>query len=130
MLDLVFVVLLIYIFVNANKGVYKETACNLALVVGILAAIVGFIVAFFRDDSVFAVLNVIVMLLGFGIRFAARYLVKLYIDKCAEETARLEHDRRLYSKFDDLNKDPIYTEDNFDDEELRFGKGGYTDPKI
>lgn len=130
MLDLAFLILGIYIIVKAEKGEYKETACNIALVVGILAGIVGLVDAFFNNNKTMAFLNVIVMLLAFGIRYAARLLVKLYLDKRAEEAARLEHDTRLYSKFDDLNKEPIYTDDNFDDEELRFGKGGYTDPKL
>lgn len=130
MLDLVFIVLLIYIFVKANKGEYKETACNVALVVGILAAIVGFVVAFTKDDGTFAFLNVIVMLMAFGIRFAARHLVKLYVEKEIADAEQREHDAYLHSKFDDPNKKPVYTEDNFDDEELRFGKGGYTDPKL
>lgn len=130
MLDLVLTALLIYIFVKANKGEYKETACNIALVVGILAAIVGFVTAFFRDDSTFAVLNVIVMLIAFGIRFAAQHLVKLYLEKEIADAEQREHDAYLHSKFDDPNKKPVYTEDNFDDEELRFGKGGYTDPKL
>lgn len=130
MLDLVFLILGIYIIVKAEKGEYKETACNIALVVGILAGIVGIVDAFFRDNRTMGFLNVIVILMAFALRFAARLLVKLYLDKKAEEAARLEHDMRLYSKFDDLNKNPIYTDDNFDDEELRFGKGGYTDPKL
>ncbi len=130
MLDLVFLILGIYIIVKAEKGEYKETACNFALVVGILAGIFGIIDAFFNNNDTMAFLNVVVMLMAFGIRFAARLLVKLYLDKRAEESERYEHDKRLYSKFDDLNKEPIYTDENFDDEELRFGKGGYTDPKL
>ena len=130
MIDLALAVILIYIFVKANKGVYKETACNIALVVGILAAVLGFVLAFIRNEPGFAFLNVIVMLIAFGIRFAARHLVKLYHEKEIADAEQREYDAYLHSKFDDQNKAPVYTEDNFDDEELRFGKGGYTDPKL
>ncbi len=129
MLDLAFLALMIYVCVKANKGEYKETACNVALVVGILAGLVGCIIAITKSDAKFLLLNMIVMLMSFGLRFAARHLAKLYNDKQAELTAEYERDKRLHSRFTDDSK-VVYTDDNFDDEELRFGKGGYTDNKL
>ncbi|MCI5578253.1 MAG: hypothetical protein MR364_01960 [Oscillospiraceae bacterium] len=131
MLDLVFLGLGIYIFVKASKGEYKETACNVALVVGILAAIVGAVCAIVTHNDTLVFMNIIVMIIAFGIRFAAKHLVKLYLDKLAEETAQLEHEEYLRSGYrNPSEKKPVYTDENFDDEELRFGKGGYTDNKL
>lgn len=114
----------------AEKGIYKEIACNIALVVGILAGVFGSIKAIGRNDGTFLFLNIIVMILAFAVRFIARLLAKLYLDKQAAITAEYERERYLRSRFDDENRKPVYTDDNFDDEELRFGKGGYTDPKF
>lgn len=130
MLDLVFLVLLIYVCAKANKGEYKETACNIAMVVGILAGIIGCAYAIAKNDGTFVFLNLIVTVMAFGLRFAAKHLAKLYLDRQAQLFEEYERDRYLHSRFDDANRKPIYTEDNFDDEELRFGKGGYTDPKL
>lgn len=126
MLDIAFLVLMIYVCVKANKGEYKETACNAALVVGILAGLVGCIIAITKDDFKFLFLNIIVMLMSFALRFVARHFVKLYTDKQAELTAEYERDIRLHSRFSDKIATG-YTDDNFDDEELRFGKGGWSD---
>lgn len=126
MLDLTFLALMIYVCVKANKGEYKETACNAALVVGILAGLVGCIIAITKDDFKFLFLNIIVMLMSFALRFVARHFVKLYTDKQAELTAEYERDIRLHSRFSDKIATG-YTDDNFDDEELRFGKGGWSD---
>lgn len=130
MLDLAFLVIGIYVFIKANNGEYKETACNIALVVGILAGLTGCIVAISKWDGVFATLNMIVMLMAFGLRFMARHLVKLYHDRELEREEALQREIYLHSRFDNLNQKPVYTDDTFDDEELRFGKGGYTDPKL
>lgn len=129
MLDLAFLIILIYVIVYANKGIYKETACKAGMVVGLLAAIVGCVVAIAQGDFKFVVLNLIVAGMSFGLPFAARHLAKLYLDKQVEIYEKYEEERRLRSR----NADHIltgYDDDNFDDEELRFGKGGYTDPKL
>lgn len=129
MLDLAFLIILIYVIVYANKGIYKETACKAGMVVGLLAAAVGCLVAMAKGDFKFAVLNFFVAGMSFGLPFAARHLVKLDLDRQVAEFERLEKERQMRSR----NADPIitgYDDDNFDDEELRFGKGGYTDPKL
>lgn len=129
MLDLIFLVLMIYVCVKANKGEYKETAVNIALVVGILAGLAGCVIATTKDDASFLFLNIIVMLMSFGLRFAARHFVKLYNDKQAALTAEYERDIRLHSRFSDKIATG-YADDDFDNEDLRFGKGGYTDNKL
>lgn len=130
MLDLVFLILLIYVYVFSLKGIYKETACNIALVVGIIAGFIGSIQALLSDNDVMVTLNLIIILMAFSLRFAARKLVKLHHEKEIAEAEAREHDLWLHSRFDDRKGDPVYTDENFDDEELRFGKGGYTDPKL
>lgn len=130
MLDLAFLIILIYVIVNANKGIYKETACNVGMVVGLLAAALGCVVALFTGDGMFAFLNLIVAGIAFGLPFAARHLAKLHLDKQVELLEQYEEERRRHMRHpEDLSK-IIYDDDNFDDEELRFGKGGYTDPKL
>lgn len=124
MLDLVFLGIMIYVIVKADKGEYKETACNIGLVIGILAGVVGCVAAITRNDFKFLFLNIIVMLMSFALRFVARHLVKLYVDKQAALTAEYERDMQRRSRFD---TDPVYTDDTFDDEEKRFGKGGWSD---
>lgn len=130
MLDLAFLIIGIYVIVNANKGIYKETACNVGIVVGLLAAIVGCLVAFNNSDAKFAFLNIIVSLMAFALPFAARHLVKLYLDKQVEIFEQYEKEKRMRSRgpYDQILTG--YDDDNFDDEELRFGKGGFTDPKM
>lgn len=130
MLDLAFLFIMIYVIVNANKGIYKETACNAGVVVGLLAAIVGCIVAYTNSDTRFALLNLVVALMAFGLPFAAKHLAKLHLERQVELLEQYEEERRRRMRNpEDLSK-IIYDDDNFDDEELRFGKGGYTDPKL
>lgn len=127
MLDLVFLAVAIFAIAKASKGEYNETACNISLVVGVIAGLVGCFFGISRGEGMFVFLNVIVMVGAFGIRFAARHLAKLYVEKLiADEEAR-EREIRSHARFSDPNKAPVYTDDTFDDEELRFGKGGYTD---
>lgn len=130
MLDIAFLAVSIYVLVHAQKGEYKETACNVALVVGIIAGFAGCVYAIFKNDGTFATLNMIVMLMAFALRFAARHIVKMYHEREIEREQALERDIYLHSRFDDPNKKAVYTDDNFDDEELRFGKGGWTDNKL
>ncbi len=130
MLDFVFLGLLIYVCIMAEKGIYKETACNIALVVGIIASIIGSVEAIKKNDGTLLFFNILVMVMAFAVRFVAKLLAKLYLDKQAALFEEYERERYLHSRFDDVNREPVYTDDNFDDEELRFGKGGYTDPKF
>lgn len=127
MLDLAFLAVAIFVIVKANKGEYNETACNIALVVGVIAGAVGCVIGIMANQALFVVLNIIVIVGAFGLRFVARRFVDLYVEQQVAETERLEQEMRSHARFSDPDRNPIYTDDTFDDEELRFGKGGYTD---
>ena len=133
MLDLVFLVFLLITLFFALRGVYKETICNIATVVGILAAIIGFAVMFLKspsNDPTPVFLRAIELVFAFALRFIARHFVKLYNDKIEEEQRKINESVSRYTREDPNAKPPIYNDDNFDDPELRFGKGGYTEPKL
>lgn len=130
MLDLAFLAVAVFAIYKANKGEYNETACNIAMVVGIIAGVFGCVVGITKGQGMFVFLNVIVICGSFGLRFAAKHLAKLYVDKIAAETEAWEKEARDHARFSDPDKKPVYTDDTFDDEELRFGKGGFTDQTI
>ena len=131
MLDLAFLILGIYVYIQASKyGLYKETVCNIAVVCGILAAVVGTLVALANGDAIFGVANLIVAVLAFLLPFGAKHLVKLYHEKEVELYEQYERERIARMRNPEEEMKYVYTDDNFDDEELRFGKGGYTDPKL
>lgn len=120
MLDIAFLALGIYVFVWANRGVYKKTACNIALVIGILAGIVGCVAGIRRGDGLFVTMNLLVCILAFVLGFAARHLVKVYNEKERERLEAIEHERRSRLRTNDPEERVVYNDDNFDDEELRF----------
>ena len=130
MLDLAFLAVGIFVIVKACKGEYTETACNIVLVVGIIAGLIGCIDGISKGSGLFVSLNMLIMVFAFSIRFAARYLAKLYIEKKIADEEALEREIYLHSRYSDPNRKAVYTDENFDDEELRFGKGGYTDPDL
>lgn len=127
MLDLAFLAVAIFVITKASKGEYHETACNIALVVGIIAGVLGCVTGISKSLGLFVTLNVIVIIGAFGIRFAAKHLAKLYNDKQIADTEAWERERRERARFSNPDRPPVYTDETFDDEELRFGKGGYTD---
>ena len=126
MLDLAFLAVAVFVIIKADKGVYNETACNIALVVGIIAGIFGCVTGISKGMGLFVTLNIIVIIGAFGLRFAAKYLAKLYNEKQIADTEKWEREISERARFSDPHRPPVYTDDNFDDEELRFGKGGYT----
>lgn len=133
MLDLFFLVFLLITLFFALRGVYKETLCNIATVVGILAAIIGFVVMFMQspsNDPTPVFLRVIELVFAFMLRFISRHFVKLYNDKIDEEQRKINESISRYTRDDQNAKPPVYNDNNFDDPELRFGKGGYTEPKL
>lgn len=132
MLDLVFLVFLLITLFFALRGVYKEAICNIATVVGILAAIIGFVVMFLQsssNDPTPVFLRAVELVFAFALRFIARHFVKLYNDKIAENERKLNESISRYTR-EDPNAKAVYNDDNFDDPEIRFGKGGYTDTKL
>jgi len=133
MLDLVFLVFLLLTLFFSFRGVYKETLCNIATVVGILAAVTGFVVMFLKspsDNFLPVFLRIFELVFAFSLRFIARHFVKLYNDKIEENERKLKETMSSYSRSSPDSQAPVYTDENFDDPELRFGKGGFTDPKI
>lgn len=121
MLDLIFAVLMIIIIVKANKGEVNDTLCNVALVIGVLAGILGLVRAFFiPGDGVFWILNIIVMLFAFVLKRVAQHFAKLYDDKIAQiedeyRRASIHHSRDI-----DLSRPDNV---NYDDPNVRFGGG-------
>lgn len=131
MLDLAFLILGIYVYIQASKyGLYKETVCNIAVVCGILAAIIGSLVALSKGDTIFGVANLLVAIFALLLPFGAKYLVKQYHEKEVELYEKYERERIARMRNPEEEMKHVYDDFNFDDEELRFGKGGYTDPKL
>ena len=130
MLDLIFLALLIIVIVKSMNGVFLDTLCNIATVVGIIAAIVGLVTAFFQSassDSAPLFLNIFVLLFAVLLRKIAQQFVKLYEDKQRMLAEQREAEVSRYTREDEKKRPPVYTDETFDDPELRFGKGGYTD---
>lgn len=130
MLDLVFLVLMLIVLIMAVNGKYNETLGGVATVVGIVAAVAGIIMAFIKvksSNSAPFFLNVIVFFIALFLRPFARKFVELYENKKREERERLLASVRRNSRESANELPPVYNDDNFDDPELRFGKGGYTD---
>lgn len=128
MLSLVFLALMLTVLIFAFRGEFKETLCTAATVVGIIAALVGLVSGFLTKGAGAApLLNIAVLVFAALLRKTALQFVKLYDDKRREEREKLEAAISRYSRETDQKLDPVYNEDNFDDPELRFGKGGYTD---
>lgn len=125
MLDLVFLVLMVIVLVKANQGIFMETLCKVALVVGIFAGVAGLIAAFFMEGTgAFGLINLAVVFFACLLKPAAKHFVKLYEQKIAQSD---EEYRKAIAHYKHDDKPDVYTEDNFDDPELRFGKGGFTD---
>lgn len=124
MLDLIFLILFIIIFVKANKGVVNETLCNTAMVIGVLAGILGLVQAFFiKGDNKLWILNIIVMLIAFFIKRAAYRFAKLYTDKMDELDRRYRKAMERPSRLDNEHK----ASTDFDDPNVRFGGGSGSD---
>lgn len=124
---LVFLVVFVITLKRAIKGNYSETLCNVAVVLGIVSSIAGLIVGFFTDmPDVVAVLYVGIMIFSFFIKRIAKQFDKLYKQEIEEELERIEQMEKRFAERD--AKPPVYTDDNFDDPNLRFN-GEYTDVK-
>ncbi len=89
MLDLVFLVLMIIVLLRSLKGDFNLLMCNIAVVVGVVAAIVGIITSFFSDDAnsnILGFLNIFVLIIAFLLNPVARKFAKLYQNKVDEAT--------------------------------------------
>lgn len=117
MLDLIFLVLMIIVIVQANNGKVNDTLCDVALVIGILAGIFGLVQAFFAKNSGFWILNIIVMLMAFVLKRVAQQFAKLHnqkIEAIQEEYRKgVERRKRHHGESEYINTD-------FDDPNVRF----------
>lgn len=123
MLDLIFLILMIVIIFKANKGEVNETMCGVALVIGILAGILGLVQAFFLNNGPIWILNLAVMLIAFFLKRIAKHFAGLYNEKMDEITRIGEKYRKTQERYPQDDEKPVYTDDNFDDPNIRFGGG-------
>lgn len=97
MLDLIFLVLMIIVLVKAINGDYNETLCNVAIVVGIIAAILGIISALFGNSiDAFSggMLNILVIIIAAALRPVAKHFAKLHQDKLDEQIRIIEEETK------------------------------------
>lgn len=129
MFNLPFLVLMVTTFYYAMHGKYKERLCGITVIVGIATGLFGVVVTLttvpagnsFLPSVLYLMVAVFSALL---LKKMAMRFVTLYEDKQREETERF---LKSVKRRDSAEDKPYYTDDNFDDPELRFGKGGYTD---
>ncbi len=120
MLDLIFVVLMIVIIVKANNGEVNDTLCNVALVIGVLAGILGVVQTIFSSNgnSLWG-LNILVMLFAFALKRVAQHFAKLHNDKIAQ----IEEEYRKANIHHARDNDPNSGSVNYNDPNVRFGGG-------
>lgn len=103
MLDLVFLVLMVIVIVKAIKGDFNELLCNIALVVGVIASVLGMINAFFSrqgDPTTQGLANLLVFLIAFALKPVAKHFVKLYDNKIEEQRRIIEEEtERIHANF-------------------------------
>lgn len=122
MLDLTFLVLMIYIIVRANHGEVNDVICDVATVIGFLAGIVGLIVAFIKPDAgVLWGLNLVVMLMACFLKKTAKRFAYLYNKNIEEKQEEYRKMTDLHRRDSDVKE--VYNDDNFDDPNVRFGGG-------
>lgn len=120
MLDLIFAVLMIVIVVKANNGEVNDTLCNVALVIGVLAGILGVVQAIFSSNGNYLWgLNILVMLFAFALKRVAQHLAKLHNDRIVQ----IEEEYRKANIHHARDKDPNSGIANYDDPNVRFGGG-------
>lgn len=127
MLDLVFLIIMIITLVRALNGKYSETAGNFAFVIGLIASVVGLAREFIQKSGsgTMVLLNILILLIAFVLKPISRLLVQLYNDKIAAHEQKLEDLRER----DSNGERAFFTDDNFDDPDLRFN-GEFTDFKL
>lgn len=126
MLDLIFLVLMIIVLVQANNGKVNAVLCDVALVIGIFAGVIGLMNAFFiRGESLLWVLNIVIMLMGLFLRKVACRFADLHNQRIDEyqEKYREWKERRSSD-----NGREIHSDINFDDPEVRFN-GSFNENK-
>lgn len=132
MLNLVFLILMVLVIYKALHGELADTLCNFAIAVGVIGALIGIVSAILSKSaaSVALLLNIFVLIFAACLKLTARQFVKLYKDKEEQKAERLRAEFERYVRTESNAVPTVYNDDNFDDPEIRFGKGGYTDPKL
>ncbi|MBD5111644.1 MAG: hypothetical protein HDT42_03810 [Ruminococcaceae bacterium] len=128
MLDFAFLILFIIVIFRSLKGHFDEFLSNIAIVVGVLAGFLGIFISGMGNlasSNRMILLNVVVIVSAVGQRYAAKHFAKLYNDKIEQSRKKLEEDIEMHSRKRNDSEYRIYEED-FDNEEIRFGKGGLT----
>lgn len=132
MLNLIFLILMVIVLYKAMHGDLADTLCNFAIAVGVIGALIGIVSVILSKSATSAALflNIFVLIFAACLKLIARQFVKLHNDKeeRAAEQLRAEFQRYVRTEADAVPT--VYNDDNFDDPEIRFGKGGYTDPKL
>ncbi len=118
MLDLIFAVLMIVIVVKANKGEVNDTLCNVALVIGILAGILGLVQTFLGSGG-FWILNIVVMLIAFALKRVAQHFAKIYNQKKLDIETEYRIEQERFSRFNSMPGEAP----DYDDPNVRFGGG-------
>lgn len=94
MLDLVFLVLMIIVLTKSLKGEVNILLCNIAIVVGFIAALFGIVSSFFSttgDSFGMGILNILVLLIAVALKPVAKHFAQLYQNKIDEQV-------RLYNE--------------------------------
>lgn len=126
MLDLIFLVLMIIVLVQANNGKVNAILCDVALVIGIFAGVIGLINAFFiRGQSLFWTLNIVIMLMGLFLRKVACRFADLH-DQRINEYQEKYREWKKYHSHDNSNE--MYSDIDYDDPEVRFN-GSFNENK-
>ena len=128
MLDLAFLILFIIVIFRSLKGHFDELLSNIAIVVGVIAGFLGIFISGMENLSGgnrMILLNVVVIVSAVGQRYAAKHFAKLYHEKTEKSRKKLEEDIEMHSRKRD-GLDYQIAEADFDNEEIRFGKGGFT----
>lgn len=126
MFDLIFLIIMVVTMVMAFKGKYSETLGNFGFVIGLAAAVIGIVSEFISRNAngTMVILNILVLIIAFGLKPVSRLLVKIYSDKMEAREQKIRDMEERCSK----GERAIFTEENFNDPNLRFN-GEYKDFK-
>lgn len=130
MLDLAFLVLMVIVLVLAMHGKFKRWLCIVTMIMGIAVALTGIVGAFVNNNTILLVLSIVVLVFAALLKKMAMRFVTLYEDKERERFEKLHEIKNCRDRENEEKLSSYYNEENFDDPELRFGKGGWTDNEL
>lgn len=118
------------VFARAMRGEFNNMLCIVTMTTGAVASLTGIVMAIAYGNSFPLILYIAVLIFSFFIKKMAMRFVVLYEEKQRARLERLNEIRLGRGRETGEEPQPYYTEETFDDPELRFGKGGYTDNKL